>query len=161
MKMFIDKLKKEGFYDNSLIVITSDHGARALRSHPILFIKPYNSKSDKLLTDNRAFSQHSMNKILLNYAVNKTYNINSFPEEENRVFYSYSNTQLGDARYLPPMTEYIVPKNAADYDKYVLASIMNTEPVGLLPVKYTLQKDTADLPKGMFDKTWIRGGAIG
>ena len=158
MKMFIDKLKKEGFYDNSLIVITSDHGARALRSHPILFIKPYNSKSDKLLTDNRAFSQHSMNKILLNYAVNKTYNINSFPEEENRVFYSYSNTQLGDARYLPPMTEYIVPKNAADYDKYVLASIMNTEPVGLLPVKYTLQKDTADLPKGMFDKTWIRGG---
>ena len=58
------------------------------------------------------------------------------------------------------MTEYIVPENVSDYDKYVLASIMNTEPVGLLPVKYTLQKDTADLPKGMFDKTWIRGGAV-
>lgn len=160
MKMFIDKLKKEGFYDNSLIVITADHGAYAKRSHPILFIKPYNSKSDKLVTDNKALSQHSMNKILLNYAGDKTYNINLLPEEENRVFYAYSNTQLGDARYLPPMTEYIVPENVSDYDKYVLASIMNTEPVGLLPVKYTLQKDTADLPKGMFDKTWIRGGAV-
>lgn len=161
MKIFIDKLKKEGFYDDSLIVITADHGARALRSHPILFIKPYNAENNKLITDNKALSQHTMNKILLSYAADKTYDINLLPDEENRVFYSYSNTQLGDARYLPPMIEYVVPKNAADYDKYVLASIMNTEPVGLLPVKYTLQKDTADLPKGMFDKTWIRGGAIG
>ena len=154
MKKFIDKLKKEGFYDNSLIVITADHGAIALRSHPILFIKPYNAENNKLITDNKSLSQHSMNKILLNYAADKTYNINLLPDEENRVFYSYSNTQLGDARYLPPMTEYVVPENAADYDKYVLSSIMNTEPIGTLPVKYSLQDNISNLPKGMFDKTW-------
>ncbi len=154
MKKFIDKLKKEGFYDNSLIVITADHGARALRSHPILFIKPYNAENNKLITDSKALSQHTMNKILLSYAADKTYDINLLPDEENRVFYSYSNTQLGDARYLPPMTEYVVPINAADYDKYVLSSIMNTEPVGTLPVKYILQGNISNLPKGMFDKTW-------
>jgi hypothetical protein len=61
---YIDRLKEEGIYDNSVIIVMSDHGFnRELgnvpdgRQHAILFVKGINEHHDSMQTDSAPISQ--------------------------------------------------------------------------------------------------------
>ena len=49
---WFDWMKKAGVYDNTTIVIASDHGAYGMRLNPLLMVKPRNAASEPLRSEN-------------------------------------------------------------------------------------------------------------
>lgn len=63
IKTYLDRLKKEGVYDNSVIIILSDHGVAEAdvspigHQDPILFIKGFGETHETMRTDSAPISQ--------------------------------------------------------------------------------------------------------
>lgn len=101
---YLNKLKEIGAYDNSLIVVTSDHGSRAfngnyditgfpsyneLQSSGILFMIKGINQNKKFSQVNQPLSLQIIHDVLIDESNHKS-ELNKL-EDSNRHFYSYQN----------------------------------------------------------------------
>lgn len=114
MSKLLTKMKEANVYDNSVIIITADHGGISPRINPILLIKDINQKQPKLSYDNRSVYQAGIKNILEEYIVNDNYSNREIKETKNRITYFYDGLQEFDREYMPPMYSYKVPDYIRD-----------------------------------------------
>jgi len=108
--IFLDYLKINNIYDNSLIIILGDHGTSTgvndkqstipekNRSNPLLLIKPFNRGSDDIKINNNKISVFDIPSIIFEIT-----NIENFVNEDNitdgeRYFYSLKNERNNTTR---------------------------------------------------------------
>jgi len=112
---YIRQLKELGVYDDTMLVITADHGV-GFRSFPIFLVKDFNSRGEVTVSD--APVSHSnlfatiMDKLGLNTDQKYGVSIYDVPELENvdRRYFWYQWDGTWDREYLPDMTEFMVTK---------------------------------------------------
>ena len=81
---WFDWMKHEGVYDNTTIVVVSDHGADSSRLNPLLFVKPRNAARQPIVRDDSlvslsdvpelaagSFKQQSMSRMRYTYDMDK------------------------------------------------------------------------------------------
>ncbi len=164
MSKLLTKMKEANVYDNSVIIITADHGGISPRINPILLIKDINQKQPKLSYDNRSVYQAGIKNILEEYIVNDNYSNREIKETKNRITYFYDGLQEFDREYMPPMYSYKVPDYIRDnlsmrdleYVSYYAPKI----PIWNVGEKITIN-GYKDFPEGSLSKTWQdKNGAI-
>ncbi len=142
---FLDKLKLAGIYDNTMIIISSDHGANYLSdaqqkslsqstvderhystSLATLFIKPFKATGQLKISDAPVSLNDIPNTILA------ALNIPLLPQGENAlaltqtqnrnrefIFYDYNDSYWGDSK-LPPLTIYKIHGDVRDIRNWTL-----------------------------------------
>ncbi len=111
---YMAQLTKLGVYDNSLIIITADHGRTdELFTNPVLLIKPVGSRGKLKVSDapvcHGDLQATVMEEIGLNLDHRFGESVFDIPEKDERqrqYFYYIWDGALGD--YLPTLTEYSV-----------------------------------------------------
>ncbi len=110
---YVRQLKELGVYDDTMLVITADHGV-GFRSFPIFLVKDFNSKgevreSDAPVSHANLFAS-VMDALGLNTDQKYGISIYDIPELETieRRYFWYQWDAAWDKDYLPDMTEFIV-----------------------------------------------------
>lgn len=114
---FLDKLKEIGVYDNSLIIITGDHGGLNFRAHTTLMIKDINKERGTYI--NYPTFQVDMKDYLINFLKNSETNV--FPKREERFVHTYTDVHNSFIRddYFGVMYKVLVPTDISDATKYI------------------------------------------
>lgn len=155
VKIFLDKIKQNSkeMYDNSVIVITADHGIE--RPNALLLIKGINESNEKLIIDSRPLSQIDMKDILYSLqAGEKTTNLKA---NYNRYFYEHTWANVLENGYLADINKYKLPDNLADYkDNYTLIDMYSSvkQRFSEKSVDLIFPKDYTNLPVGLFFDRW-------
>ena len=90
IEAYLNKLKENNVYDNSVIVIMSDHGyATKYRQNPILYIKGYKEKHDYKVSDKKISYADLMDAFGLLIDDKKTKNIFENLKNDERRFLKY------------------------------------------------------------------------
>ena len=134
---YINQLKELNLYDNSLIIITADHGIGAILANPVLLIKDYGAEG-KLDISTTPVSHADlqatvMSSLGLNLNNEYGYSIldNSIDLNRERTFLYYLWDDLWDKSYLPNIREYkIKPENNDRASFYATGKIYT--PQGIL-----------------------------
>lgn len=160
MKMFLDKLKSIQAFDNSLIIITGDHGYGPIGIHdsqnnkiiddpnylreelfqgaalPLMLIKPFQSKGP-LKISNAPVALSDIPKTIFSILGIENNSpgesIISIDESAKRTrnFYLYSWKWLQKNEFLPPLKEYTINGNSWNEDSWAL-SYKTLEPERIL-----------------------------
>lgn len=157
LKEFLDGLKEVGVYDNSIIVITADHGNdEYFNSHPALMIKNSNINNNEMLFNDIALSQLDMSDILFKL-LNKQYlNISDIPPSNDRKFYSFNWIDFIVQGYLAPIKEVSVPDDVSDIAGYTETGLVYIPNLKTLPgknIKIDFKKDY-DAYSNIFSNKW-------
>lgn len=116
LNRYFDKLKEEGIYDNSVIIIMADHGAKGYPVvWPLLMVKGFGEEHDFSVSDSPvsyADLQNGYHNLL-----NETNTDNIFEvEDEKRIRYFYQadwiGRPLGNSDYSEDFVEYSVTGDA-------------------------------------------------
>ncbi|MBQ9828116.1 MAG: sulfatase-like hydrolase/transferase [Lachnospiraceae bacterium] len=117
---FFDRLREEGLYDNSVIIIMADHGHNGMSQNPTLFIKNRNEKhafkksSVKVsFADINTVFEHLVEGNDADEAYMKSL------ERKSREYLYYSWDDSWDRTYLPAMKQYFTEGFAGDEDEFV------------------------------------------
>ncbi len=115
---FLDKLKESGVYDNSLIIITGDHGLFAHRNHVALMVKDVNSRNDSYKLEDYPTSQVDMKNYLISFYKNNI--ANNYDKREERFFHflkgKYEDKKGG---YFSTLEKVLIPVDVKDKSKYI------------------------------------------
>jgi hypothetical protein len=99
LETYINKLKEEGVYDNSVIVITADHGISEdnddyKRMNPILFVKGINEHHDSMQTDSAPISHDDFReayfRLLDAASSDEIFDWKESDERERKIRFGYS-----------------------------------------------------------------------
>ncbi len=115
-RAYLDKLKDGGVYDNSVIIVMSDHGFHmgdySERQNPIFFVKGIDEKHDFRVSDapvSYTDLQEAYQRLLSGAESSQIFDWKSGDERERRyLFYEYSEEEQ--------MIEYMQPGQAHDTD---------------------------------------------
>lgn len=126
---YIQALKDSGVYDNTAIVITSDHGYNYLeegsitpedRQHPLLFVKGFGEKHDEMLISGAPIShedfQEAYIRLLDGADSSEVFDYKEGDYRERRYLYYY----LWDMNH---MDEYVQTGYAGDMDTLTLTGV--------------------------------------
>ena len=120
IKAFLDELKAKGVYDNTAIMILSDHGGDfttyEASANPLCLIKGFDEQHEFKISDTPV-SWEDIYPSLISWVTgedkNQTvWNISDENRERRFLYYSWANAW--DTDYLPPMAEYFVTGNVAN-----------------------------------------------
>ncbi|MDE7316088.1 MAG: sulfatase-like hydrolase/transferase [Mucispirillum sp.] len=159
VNIYLEKLKAANtkLYDNSLIIISSDHGGD--RFNALLLIKEINAHSNKMVIDSRPFSQIYLKDMILELLQGKS--IPNLKEHQNRKGYDYMTVQILDSGYNTPIFEYRIPDKMDykdhTYNSYNLLSILTPDKSYITDKKIELDfpKDYNKMPNGLLiSKNW-------
>lgn len=92
IEKYLDRIKKSGMYDNSIIIVLADHGNNGYdpigRQNPSLYIKGFNEKHSKMNVSNIKVSYDDLNKYIYDDLLNgkKSVDLLSFikPDRKRR-----------------------------------------------------------------------------
>lgn len=120
-KMFLDKIKNtsEDLYNNSLIIVTTDHGY--WRPNAICFIKPINAHNKTMLVDDRAVSQIYIKDIIYDLLHGKQ--LADIDTSKPRYFYDYEYIKELPNGYFSSIYKYQLPDKLLEEKKYDLLKI--------------------------------------
>lgn len=163
VKMFLENLKKSdpSYYNNSIIVITADHGF--WRANTLLLIKGINDNKENLTIDDRPLSQVNIKNIILDLVNGQC--VSDIEENKNRKYYHYIHLKEMDSGYFADIYEYNLPvklpkelpeRTGYDRYKYDFVSI-HSEPFGVLHDGITeilFPDDYQNLPAGISLGGW-------
>jgi len=118
VREYISQLKELGVYDDSLIIITADHGqSSAFKAQPIFMLKKFNN-NEFVKQNNLAVSHSNIMPTVLDaidcntedYIYNSLYeDIKTSDIYRKHLYYQWDNDW--DKEYLPDMTEYEIDNN--------------------------------------------------
>lgn len=150
LNQLLNKLKENGIYDNSLIVVTSDHGSRVstdksltgfpsyfeLSSSGILFMVKGIEQKDDFTQVNQPFSLIKLYDALLEEKLHSSKY--DFLKDNNRQFYAYKNHHQYNTGYMQDAPLYEVSANFQDIKSWKLKQfvIHDCEPQNI-PLKMT------------------------
>lgn len=107
---YINLMKSEGIYDQSIIIVMADHGSLNLYQHPMLMIKPAGSSSDRLIISDTPVSFEDLQATFVSLLggnsseIGRTVYEIGAAENRERTFYSWpAEADLGE--YLLPLYE--------------------------------------------------------
>lgn len=114
------KLKENGIYDNTMIIITADHGYGNVfeRANPILLIKGYNYNQENMHTNNNILSQNEIGNQIKKYIDSMgKYDVDKFENNDIKRIY-YINTHNDFEGYFGEVKKYKVPKDVKKIEEY-------------------------------------------
>ncbi|MDE7169632.1 MAG: LTA synthase family protein, partial [Mucispirillum sp.] len=120
---FINKLKLAGMYDNTVMIITSDHGHGANlefgRANPIMLVKEIGGGNvyGELITNNSPISQWTFTKHLKAYLDVQGTSLSKLQDTNPRRYYRCANGVNG---FYGIVEEYSVPQQIKDIDSFRL-----------------------------------------
>lgn len=153
LNKLLDKYKSMGIYDNSLIVVTSDHGARVydnpeltgfpsdfeLSASGILFMIKGVGQTDKFKQVTQPFSLLKVKDALDDEG--KHGSDYSYLEDDNRLFYAYQPVQKSAKGYLNDAPLYEVAKDYRNPNSWkLLEFVTNNCEKQKLPIKMKFSK---------------------
>ncbi|MBR1477354.1 MAG: sulfatase-like hydrolase/transferase [Lachnospiraceae bacterium] len=141
---YIDRLKEAGVYDNSIVIVTSDHGFNTTtedamlgavidddwgRSHSILFIKGLNDTGESLKITDAPIAQEDYPeayfKLLEGAKGNEVFDYKSGDVRKRRFLFHYSNDRN-------ELTEYEITGHVDDMESYIKTGRVYRWPDGLV-----------------------------
>lgn len=131
---YTEKMKELNIYDNSVIIITADHGypADEYRTNPVFLVKPRGARGS-LTTNHTPSSQADLGATILDLAEIDTdissYGVSVFDEEgerkKKRYYYIANQTALRDITGKPKyiLTEYEVDPDGIAFENFHLTGV--------------------------------------
>lgn len=120
VKEYLNKLKENGVYDNSAIIIMADHGFRTeengnQRMNPIFFVKGMDEKNKSMKISNKPIHFTDLNDLYKDLLEGKKNNelFKDIPNTRVRTYMEYNNGKDYDG----PMIEYETKGKAWEKDK--------------------------------------------
>lgn len=123
VEAYLNKIRENNVYDNSAIVIMSDHGWSPIyedRSNPILYIKGFNEKHEYLVSDKKISYQDlaiEFTKLIDGYTTDKLfvdldnserrYLFYEFRDEDNLIEYSQTGYAWETSKLIPTGKKYV------------------------------------------------------
>ena len=141
VREYINQLKANGIYENTMIIVTADHGAATLlRQNPILMIKNFDESKPFKISDIPVSVENIMPTIANAITGTTKYekSIESIEENEpiERSYLHYNWDGNWGSLYMPDMTEYIWKSHSSNTDsalytgnRYTYNGIQNIMPV--------------------------------
>ncbi len=123
LKDYIARLKAEGIYDNTALIVLSDHGYTLYHQNPSLLFKNYNADHPFTISDSPASFEDlipAFEKLAADDGSGKTTGdiFGNAPRDRVRPYYFYEwNTESGD--WLPPIKVFEVRGRADDIDSMI------------------------------------------
>ncbi|MCR4909458.1 MAG: sulfatase-like hydrolase/transferase [Lachnospiraceae bacterium] len=123
LKDYIARLKAEGLYDNTALIVLSDHGYTLYHQNPTLMFKNFNADHPFTISDSPVSFEDlvpAIEKLAGDGGSGKTTAdiFGNAPSDRIRPYYFYEwNTESGD--YLPPIKVFEVRGRADDIDSMV------------------------------------------
>lgn len=148
-KMFLNKIKAKSpiLYDNSLIVVTTDHGY--WKPNALCLIKPIKAKNDDMIIDERPLSQIYIKDVIYDLLNGKK--IDEIDTSKKRFFYDYDYIRELENGYYANIYMYELPNKLTTDKKYELSKVYRA-PSGIINTnKLELQfpKDYSNFPDGV------------
>ena len=122
---YLKNLKKLNLYENSLIVVTSDHGYTSdVRTSPVLLIKRFQEHGTMKISDAPVSHEDLLGTIAKELNLSSDYGVSMYEVKENdrrlRRYMSYSAEDDSlSSGYLPDLMEYMVLPEGNDQDQFI------------------------------------------
>lgn len=150
---FMNKLKDIGVYDNTTILIVSDHTIKKndilFPNHAILMIKNTGLKAINSIKEiDTPISLSDVNELTRWTVTNKGKNVDKFEGKTPRRYYDYIWEDSWEFQYMPKLTEYLIPENVSKQNLYIkTGKIFNPNKANSFPLgkEIDLAKDYKDI----------------